>query len=136
MTSLNTLSITTLEEGNISGEYDPRNILQLVAKVFSSQNTPRHQGFLPNLKILDYTGELRLRPGNYDEIYTLPPANYAFRGPLHLVKLELLSEIYIPENMISYLSTLVERGVTVKVLSKSKDILQSSIEHHFRLGKF
>ena len=37
-------------------DYDPlaRNILQLVAKVVSSQGTSLQQGFLPNLKTLEY----------------------------------------------------------------------------------
>ena len=129
MPSLNTLSLisittTTREECN------PRNILQLLAKVLSSQNTSLHPGFLPNLKILDYTGELGLRPENYDDLYSLPPADNAFQGPLHLVKLDVHPEIYISKNMISYLSSLVERGVTVNVVSTSKDILQSSIDFY------
>ena len=52
MPSLNMLSlasINTTTEDPISESCDPRNILQLVAKVLSSQ------GFLPNL---EYTGEL------------------------------------------------------------------------------
>ena len=32
--------------------------------------------------------------------------------------------------MISYISSLVERGVAVNVLSKSEDILQSSINYY------
>ena len=134
MPSLNTLSlisITTLGH-TVREEYDPRYILQLVAKVLSSQNRSLHQGFLPNLKILDYTGELRLRPGSYDDLYSLPSAGNPFHGPLHLVKFDLHPEVHIPQNMISCLSSLVERSVTVNVLSKSKDIFQSSIDYYRR----
>ena len=80
-----------------------------------------------------YTGELRPNEENYEDIYPLLPSDDAFHGPLHrdLVKLDLHPEIYISKNMFSYLSTiLVKRGVTVNVLSKSKDILQSSIDFH------
>ena len=42
----------------------------------------------------------------------------------------------IPENMISYLSSLVERGVTVNVLSELEDILQSSIDYYRRRKDF
>ena len=137
MPSLNTLSIisvtSTRELGNIIPEdYDLRNVLQLVAKVLSSQSTSLQQGFLPNLKILEYTGLLYLRPGNYSDLYPLPPVDNAGHGPLHILTLDLYPATRIPENMISYLSSLVERGVTVNVLSKSKDILQSSIDHYRR----
>ena len=129
MPSLNTLSIRTLEN-TAPRDYDPQNILQLVAKVLSSQSSSFQQGFLPNLKILDYTGELRLRPGNYGDLYSLPPADNAVRGSLHLLKLDLHPATRIPKNMISYLSSLAERGVTVNVLSNSEDILQSSIDYY------
>jgi hypothetical protein len=132
MSSLNTLSITTTVyfEDTAHEDYDPRNILQLVAKVLSSQSTSQ-QGFLPNLKILEYTGKLRLRSGNYGDLYSLlPPADNAVHGPLHLLKLNLYPAARIPKDMISYISSLVERGVTVKVLSRSEDILQSSIDYY------
>ena len=138
MPSLNRLSMisetttTRYFETTPKDYYDPRNILQLVAKVLSSQNTSPslQQGFLPNLKILEYTGKLYLRPGNYDDLYSLPPADNAIHGPLHLLKLDLHPATRIPKNMISYLFSLVERGVTVNVLSKSEDILQSSIDYY------
>ena len=137
MPSLNTLSIisiTTLKfENSITlGDYDPRNILQLLAKVLASQSTSLQPGFLPNLKILEYTGLLYLRPGNYGDLYPLPSVDNTVHGPLHLFRLDLYPATRIPENMISYLSSLVERGVTVKVFSDSKDILQSSIDYYRR----
>ena len=128
MPSLNTLSIGTV---NITPEdYHPRNILQLVAKVLSSQSASLQQGFLPNLKILEYTGLLHLHPENYGDLYPLPPADNAIHGPLHLLTLDLYPATRIPENLISYLSSLVERGVTVDVFSESEDILQSSIDYY------
>jgi hypothetical protein len=132
--SLNTLSIisrtTTSDfENNTPEDYDPPNILQLVAKVLSSQSTSLHQGFLPNLKILEYTGKLNLRPGNYGDLCSMPPADNAVHGPLQLFKLDLYPATRIPKNMISYLLSVVERGVTVNVLSKSKD-LQLSIDYY------
>jgi hypothetical protein len=138
MPSLNTLSIISVTSRPHIGHttippenYDPRYILQLVAKVLSSQSTSLQQGFLPNLKVLEYTGELYLRPGNYEDLYSLPPADNAVHGPLHLLKLNLHRLVTrIPENMISCLSSLVERGVTVNVSSNSEDILQSSIDHY------
>jgi hypothetical protein len=131
MPSLNTLSITTTKFfENTSKDYDLRNILQLVAKVLSSQRTSLQQEFLPNLQILEYSGHLYLCPGKSDDLYSLPPADNAVHGPLHLLKLNLLYATRIPKNMISYLSSLVARGVTVNVLSKSEDILQSSIDYH------
>ena len=135
MPSLSTLSVmsitTTREIGNIIPEdYDLRNVLQLVAKVLSSQSASLQQGFLPNLKILEYTGLLHLHPENYGDLYPLPPADNAVHGPLHLLKLDLYPATRIPENMISYLSSLVERGVTVDVFSESEDILQSSIDYY------
>ena len=130
MPSLNTLSMATEK---IAFDYHPRNILQLVAKVLSSQSTSLQQGFLPNLKILEYTGLLHLHPGNYGDLYPLPPAdNAVVHGPLHLLKLDLYPATRIPENLISYLSSLVERGVTVNVFSESEDILQSSIDYYRR----
>ena len=125
MPSLNLLSIIS-----VSDDYDPRDILQLVAKVLFSQSTSLRQGFLPNLKILEYTGKLYLRSGNYSDLYSLPPANNAVHSPLHLLKLDLYPVTRIPENMISYLYSLAERGVTVAVSSNSKDILQSSINYY------
>jgi hypothetical protein len=135
MTSLNTLSLISVTTPICSGiitpdDYNPRNILQLVAKVLSSQNTSLKEGFLPNLKTLECTGRFNLHPGNYSDLYSLPPADNAARGPFHLLKLELHPATRIPKNMISYISSLVERGVTVKVLSDSKDILQSSIDYY------
>ena len=132
MPSLNTLSIisTTQTTNCFLEDYDPQNVLQLVAKVLSSQSTSLQQGFLPNLKILEYTGKLYLNPGNYDDLYPLPPADKAVHGPLRLLKLDLHSTTRLPKNMISYFSSLVERGVTVNVLSKSEDILQSSIDYY------
>ena len=38
--------------------------------------------------------------------------------------------------MISYVSSLVERGVTVKLLSKSEDIFQPSIDYFVRRDNF
>jgi hypothetical protein len=120
-----TLVITTPEE------YHPRNILQLLAKVLSSQSTSLHRGFLPNLKSLEYTGKLYLHSGNYDDIYPLPSVDNAVHGPLHLFKLDLPPPATrIPGSMISYIPSLAERGVTVKVLSGSEDILQSSIDYY------
>ena len=132
MPSLTTLSITSVTAfGNTDpDECHPRNILQLVAKVLSSQSTFLQEGFLPNLKILEYTGKVNLHSGNYDDLYPLPPADNAGHVPLHLFKLDLRSTNRIPENMISYVSSLVERGVTVNVLSDSGDILQSSIDYY------
>jgi hypothetical protein len=137
MPSLNMLSIISLTTFKlvpgdaIHDEYDPRNISQLVDKVLSSQSTSIEQGFLPNLEILEYTGELYPRPGNCDDLYSLPPlADNAVHGPFHLLKLNLYPATRIPKNMISYLSNLVERGVTVNVLSDSEDILQSSIDYY------
>ena len=129
--SLNTLSIMSVTTfmNATHEEYDPQIILQLVAKVLSSQSTSLRQRFLPNLKILEFTGELYLRPENYGDLYPLPPAN-AVHGPLHILKLDLSPTTRIPENMISYLSSLVERGVTVNVLYGSEDILQSSIDYY------
>ena len=123
MPSLNTLSITTW--GNTT-----RSILQVVAKVLSSQSTSLQEGFLPNLKILEYSG--RLLPGNYDDLYSLSPADNAVHGPFHLLKLDPHPATRIPKNVISYLSSLVERGVAVDILSKSdsEDILQSSIDYY------
>jgi hypothetical protein len=145
MPSLNTLSlISTGITGKDSDEltfdfddddeHDPGNILQLVAKVLFSQRTSLQQGFLPNLKTLEYTGKLHLRPfrmaRNYCDLYPLPSTDNAAHCPFHLLKLEIHPVTRIPENMISYISSLVERGVTVKVLSDSKDILQSSIDYY------
>jgi hypothetical protein len=121
MPSLNKLSIisiaSTIHYDVTLEDYDPRNLLQLVAKVFSSQSTSLQQGFLPNLKILEYTG--KLRPGNYDDPYSLPPADNTLHGPLHLLKLDLRPAAHMPKYMISYLSSLVERGVTVDIVYKS-----------------
>ena len=129
LTKLSLLSITTLEIPSPE-EYHPRNIFQLVSKVLFSQSTSLKQGFLPNLKILEYTGKLYLHSGNYDELYPLPPADNAVYGPLHLLKFDLHSANRVPENMISYISSLARRGVTVNVLSDSEDILQSSIDYY------
>jgi F-box-like len=136
MPSLNSLSlrsITTTLENTTPEDHDPQNILQLVTKVLSSQSTspPSQQGFLPNLEILEYSGELYLRAGNYNDLYPLPPADTnAVHGPLRLFKLDLHPATRIPKNMISYLSNFVERGVTVNVMSDSEDILRASIDYY------
>ena len=116
--SLNTLLMISITDSDLEDttpeDCDPRNILQIVTEILYSQSTSLFQrGFLPNLKILEYTGQLCLRSGNYGDQYTLPPAdNSAVLGPLHLLKLDLRPATRIPKNMISYLSSLVERGVT------------------------
>ena len=138
MPSLDTLSlisITTTWGNNIitDEECEPRNILQLAAKVLSSQSTSPQQDqqrFLPNLKILEYTGELYLRPGNYSDLYPLPPADNAIHGPFHLLNLNLYPVTRVPKNLISYILNLKERGVAMSVLSNSEDILQSSIDYY------
>ena len=139
--SMDTLSIISITETasyskNTAPEkdYDLRNILQLVAKVLSSQSTSPspQQCFFPNLKIVKYTGKLRLPAGKLDDLYSLPPANNAVHCPLHLFKLDIHPITRIPKKLISYFSGLVERGVTVKVLSKSEDIFQSSIDYYRR----
>ena len=130
---MNTLSITetrSYSDNTNPEDYDLRNILHLVAKVLSSQSASPQQGFLPNLKILKYTGKLRLPAGNLDDLYSLPPATV--HGSLHLFKLDLHPITRIPKNMISYFSSLEERGVTVNVLSESEDILHSSIVYYRR----
>ena len=127
MPSLETLSIISITDIDLENttpeDYDPGNILRLVAEILASQS---NQGFLLNLKTLEYTGKLCLRSGNYGDQYTLPPADNAVHGPLHVLKLDLRPATRIPKNMISYLSSLVERGVTVNVLSDSDDILSNS----------
>ena len=120
MPSLSTLSILTFEKCR------PQIILQLVAKILYSQSTSLQQGFLPNLKILEFTGELYLCPGDYEDPYSLPPAHNVVHGPFRLLKLDLYQTTRIPEKMISYISNLEERGVKVNVSSGSEDILQSS----------
>ena len=129
--SINTLSITSFFDYKLEN-HDPWNILQLLAKVLSSQSSSLQQEFLPNLKILEFTGELRVPAGNLDALYTLPPADNPVRGPLHLFKLDLHPITRVPQKMMSYLSSLEERGVTVNVLSDSEDILQSSIDYYRR----
>ena len=134
MPSLNKISIMLLSstsvEDNTPKNFDPRSLFQLLAKVLSSQSTSPQQGFLPNLKILEYSGKLYLRPGNYDDFYSLPPTDDSIHGPFHLLKLDLDAATHIPKDMISCLLSLVERGITVNVSNNSKDILQSSIDYH------
>ena len=139
MPSLITLSLVSITttmttmENHTSEDCSARYILQLVAKIFSSQITSPQQGqqgLLPNLKILEYTGELYLRPGNYSDLYPLPPADNAVHCPFHLLNLDLYPVTRVPKNLISYVSSLKERGVTVNILSKSEDILQSSIDYY------
>ena len=125
-------------------DYSPENhdfwdILKLAAKVLSSQSTSPQQGLLPNLKILEFTGRLRPTGGNLNALVnTLPPADNAVRGPLHLFKLDLYPITRIPKKLLSYFLSLEERGVTVKVLSDSEDIrvLQSSIDYYRRREEF
>ena len=124
--SLKTLSITAYTHR--ASEDDSRNIVQLVAKVVSSQCTTIQRRLLPNLEVLEYTG--RIRPGNYAELFPLPPTDNTVHGPLRLLKLDLSPIARIPENIISYLLSLTERGDTVNVLSGSKDILQSSVDYY------
>ena len=126
--SLKTLSITAYTHR--ASEDDSRNIVQLVAKVVSSQCTTIQRRLLPNLEALEYTGQLRLCPGNYAELFPLPPTDNAVHGPLRLLKLDLSPIARIPENIISYFLSLTERGITVNVLSRSKDILRSSIDYY------
>ena len=114
-------------------DYDLWNILQLVAKVLSSQSASLQEELLPNLKILEYTGILRLPAGNLDALANnLPPADNAVHGPLHLFRLDIYPMTRIPKKLMSYFSSLEERGVTVDVLSNSEDILQSSIDYYNR----
>ena len=133
--SINTLSKISITETddypNPEDDHDLWNIFQFVANVLSSQST---HGFLPNLKILEYNGMLRLPAGNLDDlVYDLPPADDV-HGSLHLFKLDLDPMARIPRNMMSYFSglqaSLQERGVTMNVLSNSEDILQSSIDYY------
>ena len=134
--SLNTLSIRSLGIGALAitspDDHDSRNIFQLVAKVLSSQSTSLRQGFLPNLKILEYTGELYyLQSGIYEDLYPLPPVDNAVHGPLRLLELDFYySTTRVPKKLMSYISSLEERGVTVNVLSYSENILQSSIDYY------
>ena len=137
MPSLNTLSIISITassyfENTNPENYDPRNLFQLLAKVLSSQSTSLQQRFLPNLEILEYTGKLYLRPKFFDNLNSFPPVNNALHGPLHLLKLDLHPTTRIPKSMITYLSSLEEQGITVNVLSRSENILQSSIEGYRR----
>ena len=128
--SLSLRSITTTSEITSPEDYDPRNILQLLAKIISSQSTSPPQVFLPNLRFLEYNGELYLPPGDYTDLYSLPPADNAVHGRLRLFKLDLFPASRIPINMLSYLWSLVERGVSVMVMSDLEDILQSSINYY------
>ena len=134
--SINTLSITSFFDYTLEN-HDLWDIFQLIAKVLSTQSISPQHGFLPNLKILGYTGKLRLPARGLDAlVYTLPPADNAVRGPLHLFKLDLHSITRIPKKMMSYFSGLEERGVTVNVMSNSEDILQSSIDYYRRKEEF
>ena len=132
LNTLSTISMTNTDyfEDTTREDHDPRHILQVVAKVISSQSTSPRQGFLPNLKILDFTGRLFPLPENYEDLFPLPSADNAVHGPLHLLELELYPTTRIPENMISYFSRIVKRGVTVNVLSDSYDIFQPSIDFY------
>ena len=133
MPSLDSLllrSITATSETTTPEDYDPQYILQLLAKVLFSQSTSPRQGFLPNLMVLTYTGELYLRPGNYNDLYSLPPTDNAVHGRFRLFKLDLFPASRIPINMITYLWSLVNRGISVNVMSDSEDILRSSIKYY------
>jgi F-box-like len=125
--SLKILSITAYDR---VFEDDSVNILQLVTKVVSSQSTTIQHRLLPNLEVLEYTGQICLRPGNYAELFFLPSTDNAVHGPLRLLQLDLDPTAIIPENIISYFLSLMERGLTVNVLSGSKDILQPSIDYY------
>ena len=135
MPSLNTLSMMSITNTHLENicittpkDYDPRNILILAAKVLTSQSTSLQLGFLPNLETLEYTGKLYLHPGNYDILHSLLPTDNAAHGPLRLFKINL-TQHRLPKNMISYLSSFVERDVTVNVMFNSEDILQLSIDY-------
>jgi hypothetical protein len=84
---------------------------------------------------LEFTERLHLvYPGNYTDlcIYPLPPADITIHDPLHLLKFDLYPRTRIPKTLASYLLSLAERsGVRVNVLSKSEDILQSSIDSYW-----
>ena len=139
--SINTLSLTSFFNYTLEN-HDLWNIFQLVAKVLSTQSISPQHGFLPNLKILEYTGNLRLPARRLNTlVYTLPPAHNAVRGPFHSLKLNLdylHSITRMPKKMMSYFSSLEERGVTVNVMSDSedRDILQSSIDYYRRREEF
>ena len=128
MPSLKTLSLRSADEE--SHQHDLRSIMQLVDKVLSSQSATLQRGLLPNLEVLEYTGQLCLGlcPEN---LHPLPPTdNIVHDGPLHLLKLSLHSKPRIPKTFISCFLSLAARGVTVNVLSRSEDILQSSMDYY------
>ena len=104
MPSLNTLSIMSITNTHLEKntcfttpeDYVPRHIMQILDKVLSSQSSStslQQQGFLPNLKILEYSGKLNfcIRPEDYDHL--LPPDN-AVRGPLQLITIDLTQHRY------------------------------------------
>ena len=137
MPSLNTLSIISTTRRFVKTttpeDYDPRNIFRIMAKVLSSQSASLQEGHLSDLKILEYTGELYLCPGNYDDLYSslysLPSADNAVHGPLHLVKLDLHPATRLPETMI-YLSSLVVTENVSLHPSDLEKIIQPSINYY------
>ena len=60
----------------------------------------------------------------------MPLADNAVHVPLRSLNLDIHPATCIPKSMISYLSSLVERGITVNILNNLKDILQSSIDYY------
>ena len=85
--------------------------------------------FYQTSRLLEYTGKLYLRPGNYGDLYSLPPASVTL---FIYLPSTFIAVSRIPKNMIrvSYFISLVERGVWVDVLSKQKKfcrLLLSSI---------
>ena len=94
MPSLNTLSLLSVTTPICHGYayrdgYDPWNILQLVAKVLSSQNTSLQQNFYQTSRLWNIPEGLIYIQEIYGDLYSLPPANNALHGPFHSLKLEL-----------------------------------------------
>jgi hypothetical protein len=112
------------------------NILKVLGMIQSSQSNSFEPWFLPHLETLDYTGPLTFAVDlpiiiSRDPTHPLPPDD-AEQGPLRLIKIKICPAVCLPENAIPLVLGLMERGVTVNVLSNSKDILQSSIDYYRR----
>jgi hypothetical protein len=64
------------------------------------------------------------------EVITSFLGRSAVQGSLRVPKLDLYPAIRIPEDRTSYVSSLVEQGAIVNVLSRSDDIVRSTTSYH------
>ena len=127
MPTLRNFTVSTFRRGS-------EIVLEIFARIITSQGKPTKQDFLPNIETLTFTGDWNFRSDQVSYVSPIGPCipSYIFQRPLRSVTFEFQGPVrYLPEKVLFSLLALREYGITLNTASSAmKDLIQPSLDFY------